>query len=178
MDAMGLIMAVPASSLNTRRIPTPPALHSAVIQPIIQMPICAPASTLLSSIRPPRRISDNPRRRRSLPSSSRKGSKPIPPVYERSPSPLGGSATYRSQDHKAIGNTRERRKQLSKMAQDGMFKQDFMDDNYVWICPVKTCRHIFRMKEPESWTEEVRRNVTSRVRSCLWFVSVRSRIDY
>ncbi len=42
-----------------------------------------------------------------------------------------------------------------------------MDDNYVWICPVETCRHVFKMKESESWTEEVKRNVTPNVRPLL-----------
>ena len=86
------------------------------------------------------------------------------PFYEKNPSSLGGYATYRVKNHKETNNTHER---LRKMAQDGMFKQDSMDDNYVWICPVKTCRHIFRMKESKSWTEEVKRSVTSMVRSCL-----------
>lgn len=166
MDVMELITEHVAhvSPLNRGRISTPPALHSTVIQPPIQLPIHALAPTPHSSVRPPRKISDNPRVRLSLPSSSKSIGNHITLCYERSPSPLGGSATYRSRDHKGIGNTHER---LRKMAQDGMFKQDYMDDNYVWICPVKTCRHIFRMKESESWTKEVERSVTSTVRFCL-----------
>ena len=170
MDVMELIMeeqAVSASPLNARRIPTPPALHSTITQPPIQLPVLAPAPTALSSVRPRRKISDDPRRRQSLHSSLSGINNSILPAYERSPSPLGGYATYRSKGHRDLGHTREQRERLKEMAQDGMFKQDFMDDNYVWICPVKTCRHIFRMRESESWTEEVRRSVTPAVRS--WF---------
>jgi hypothetical protein len=162
MDVADLMMeeqAVPALSS-----PTPPALHSTFIQYPMQMPACALAPTQRSSIRPPRRVSDPPRRMRSFPSSSGSRSNLISPVYERSPSPLGGYATYRSKDRKGLGNTRDQRERLRKMAQDGMFKQDYIDDNYVWICPVETCRHVFKMKEWESWTEEVKRSVTTMVR--------------
>lgn len=155
--------AVPELSLNTRRISTPPALHNTVNQYPFQMPTRAPAPTQRSSVRPPRRVTDPPRRTRSFPSSSGSRRDLISPVYERNPSPLGGYATYRSKDHKGLGNTRDQRERLRKMAQDGIFKQDSMDDNYVWICPVETCRHVFKMKESESWTEEVNRNVTPRV---------------
>jgi hypothetical protein len=172
---MGLIMkepAVPASSPNTHRIPIPPALDDTVTQPTIQMPIHVPAPTLLSSFRPPRKVSDNPKRRRTLGRSNH-----IFPVYERSPSPLGGHATYRTKEQRDLGHTREQRERLRQMAQDGMFKQDFIDDNYVWTCPVKTCRHIFRMKESESWTAEVKRSVTSAVRSWLYLCLAESCID-
>lgn len=153
--------AVPELSLNMRRIPTPPALHSTFIQPPFQMPTRAPAPTQRSSVRPPRRVCDPPRRTQSFPSSSGSRGDFISPVYERTPSPLGGYAIYRS---KGFNDTRDQRERLRKMAQDGMFRQDFMDDNYVWICPVETCRHVFKMKESESWTEEVKQSVTAKVR--------------
>ena len=148
-------------------IPTPPALHNTLIQSPIQVLNRVPAPTRRSSVRPPRRVSDPPSRTRSFPSSSGSRTGLIFPVYERSPSPLGGYATYRPKDHKGLGNTRDQRERFKKLAQDGMFKQDSMDDNYVWICPVETCRHVFKMKESESWTEEVKRNVTPTVRPLL-----------
>jgi len=169
MDVVALIMEEqvdPVSPLNTLRTPTPPALHNTVIQPPIQMPSHTPAPTPRSSVRPPRKVSDGPRRRRPFPSSSRSRSNLISPVYERNSFPLGGYATFSSRDHIGLGTTRDQRERLRKMAQDGMFKQDFMDDNYVWICPVETCRHVFKVKESESWTEEVKRSVTSGVRPC------------
>jgi hypothetical protein len=164
IDVMELMEehAVPAPSPITNRISA--ALHSTVTDSFSQMPIRAPAPTPLPSVRPRRKISHDPRRRQSLPSSSRGRGESIPPAYQRSPSPLGGHATYRPKSYKRFGRTHEQRERLSQMAQDGMFKQDFMDDNYVWVCPVTTCRHIFRMKESESWTEEVRRSVTAMVR--------------
>ena len=153
--------------ITEEQAPTLPALRNTVPQPPAQMPIRAPAPAPLTSVRPPRRVSDGPRRRRSLASSSRSRSDSIPPVYERSPSPLGGYATYRSKEQKDLSHTSSQRERLKKMAQDGVLKQDFMDDNFVWICPVETCRHIFRMKKPESWTEEVKRSMTSKVPSWL-----------
>jgi hypothetical protein len=155
--------AGPVSSLITCSIPSPPALPSTVIQPLVKMSTRAPAPTPRSSIRPPRKVSDDPRRGGPFPSSSRSRRNLVSPFYERSPSPLGGYATYHSKDHKGLGNTRGQRERLRKMAQDGMFKQDLMDDNYIWVCPVETCRHVFRVKESESWTEEVKRSVTSEV---------------
>lgn len=155
---------IPGSSLRTRRMPTPPSLHDTVTQSHIQVLTRAPAPSQRTSVRPPRRVSDPPRRTRFSSLSSGSRTNIISPVYERSPSPLGGYATYRFKDHKGLGNTRDQRERLKKMAQDGMFKQDSMDDNYVWICPVETCRHVFKMKEPESWTEEVKRTVAPNVR--------------
>ena len=166
MDMAELMMEeqeqeIPDLSLTMRRIPTPSAIENTVVQSPIQVLTRAPAPSQRSSVRPPRRVSDPPRRTQF--SSSSSGSR-TNIIYERVPSPLGGYATYGSKGHKGLGNTRDQRERLKKMAQDGMFKQDSMDDNYIWICPVETCQHVFKMKEPESWTEEVRRTVAPKVR--------------